>query len=649
VRRLLIANRGEIARRILRSARRHGMKVAVVSTAADAGSRVRSEADQVLEAPSFLDQDAIVGLARGWRADLLHPGYGYLSESASFAKAVEGAGITFVGPSAENILALGHKEAARALAAQLGVPTLSGLSSQEIAGLSPAQWTETLQTRGVDPPYLVKASGGGGGRGMRVAADAQALPAAVVRAAEEARGAFGDGSVFIERLLLGARHVEVQVFGDGRGGGVFFGERECSLQRRHQKLFEEAPSSAVTPSLRETLGRAALALVGAARYRGAGTVEFLLDAKGAFYLLEVNTRLQVEHPVTELAYGIDLVDAQLDLAEGRWPATFPSPETFSVPMPDGQAFEARVLAEDPRNDSLPTPGVIARYQEPSGPGVRVDSGVAAGSCVTTAFDSLLAKLVVHGPDRLTALLRMQAALDAYLIHGCGTNLSFLRALASHPDVLAGRIHTSFVDEHLEELCAPLAPEAVLSFLSSPVVVEAVSGALDGRAPDLCAPHAASFARQAQAFPSFPFPRAAPAEVSPQDEPGGFRLRGAGSGSEEQHDLLITATRLSPFEIAISALGETFTAPDPRAYLGPPASDGAASGEVRAPMAGKVIEVHAKVGDPVVRGQLLFVVESMKMQLEVASPASGVVREVRVRAQQILAGPDTLAVVGPHTE
>ena len=370
--RLVIANRGEIARRILRSARERQMKVAVVSTPADARALVRREADDVLEVASFLDGDAIVAAASRWGAELLHPGYGYLSENPGFAAAVERAGIRFVGPTAESMRALGGKEAARALAAELGVPTLPALPSTELARLAPAGWPSALAARGIAPPYLVKAAGGGGGRGMRLVSDPRDLRAAIASAAEEARAAFGDGTVFVERFLESPRHVEIQVFGDGEGGGVFWGERECSLQRRHQKVFEEAPSPVVTPAARESLGRAALALVRAARYRGAGTVEFLLDPEGRFYFLEVNTRLQVEHPVHRA--GLRNRPGPLAAGAGRGPLA-------------GGLPEPRRASSSPRHGARRARRAFSRKTRPRASCPRPASSAAIASLRETASGS----------------------------------------------------------------------------------------------------------------------------------------------------------------------------------------------------------------------------------------------------------------------
>ena len=480
-RRLVIANRGEIARRILRAGRAMGYDVAVVATAQDQGTRVQREADAVLPVASYLDPDGIVAAALGWGAQLLHPGYGFLSEHAGFAQAVEDAGIAFVGPSAAAMRALGGKEPAKALARSCGVPVLDALLSHELAALAPERWEQELAARGIHAPFLVKANGGGGGRGMRVVAAAAELPLAVARASLEAQAGFHDGTVFVERYLRDPRHIEIQVFGDGRGGGVFLGERECSLQRRHQKVVEEAPSAVVDAPLREALGRAALALVQATRYRGAGTVEFLLDADQSWYFLEVNTRIQVEHPVTERVYGVDLVQAQLTLAEGSWPAALGDPGGF-LPGPEGVALEARILAEDPRNGWLPTPGPLTVYREPTGAGIRVDAGVGPGDRINPQFDSMIAKLIVWGPDRATAVARLSSALEDFVILGPVTNLPLLQAISRAPDFLAGRESTAWIGEHLAELNGPLLPAPLSGLPGIPGVPGSPFLRLPGRGP-----------------------------------------------------------------------------------------------------------------------------------------------------------------------
>jgi acetyl/propionyl-CoA carboxylase alpha subunit len=649
-RRLVIANRGEIARRILGAGRALGYTVAVVSTPEDGDARVRREADAVLAVPSFLDPEAIVAASREWGAQVLHPGYGFLSEDAGFAQAVEAAGIAFAGPGPEAMLALGRKEPAKALARSCGVPVLEALLSGELAALAPDRWEEALAARGIVPPYLVKASGGGGGRGMRLVAAAKDLPQAVRRAAGEAEAAFHDGTVFVERYLDAPRHVEAQVFGDGRGGGVFLGERECSLQRRHQKVLEEAPSPAAGPALREALGRAALDLVRATRYRSAGTVEFLVDGEGRFYFLEVNARLQVEHPVTELAYGVDLVRAQLELAEGCWPRALGDPGTFRVPVPDGVALEARILAEDPRSGFLPTPGPLPLYREPAGPGLRVDSGVAQGDRVNPQYDSMIAKLIVHAPDRPAAVARLSAALADFVILGCSTNLPLLQAVSRHPDYLAGRESTRWLGDHLEALNRPLLPAPFQAFLASAGFRETLADALRGLGRPAPGP--------VQRFAALADPELViggardqpPFVLAPGDRPGWFTLGGpvlasAPGAGDPGAPVAMAACRLNGTDLAVAVAGETLTLTDPTARLAAPRSHGHGDdGPVLAPMAGRILEVHAAPGDRVEPGQLLFVLESMKMQFEVSAPRPGRVAAVLVVPGQVLQGPEPLAVL-----
>ncbi len=637
-RRLVIANRGEIARRILRAGRAMGYQVAVISTAQDEGARVRREADAVLPVASFLDIPGIVAACRDWGGQLLHPGYGFLSEHAGFAQAVEDAGIVFVGPAPASMRALGGKEAAKALAQACGVPTLEALLSVELAALAPERWEAALAARGIRAPFLVKASGGGGGRGMRVVRDAGALPDAVRRAGLEAEAAFHDGAVFVERYLEAPRHIEIQVFGDGRGGGVFLGERECSLQRRHQKVLEEAPSAVVDPPLREALGRAALALVRETRYRGAGTVEFLLASDRAWHFLEVNTRLQVEHPVTELAYGVDLVRAQLELAEGRWPEALGDPGAFTLPAPRGVALEARILAEDPRNGFIPTPGPLRVYLEPQGEGIRVDSGVGQGDRVNAQFDSMIAKLIVWGPDRATAAARLSGALEGFTILGCTTNLPLLQAISRAPDFLAGRTSTAWIQDHLEALNAPLLAAPCLALLESLGFREALSRALTGVGQPLPGP-AGRLAALAHPELRIGSAREQPAFPLRRDGEHRFTLLGADA------PLAFTACRLGGAHLALAVGGETLALEDPLARLRAPRTDPhQAPGPVLAPMAGKILEVRVAVDDLVEPGQLLFVLESMKMQFEITAPRRGRVASVLVAPGQVLQGPEPLAVL-----
>lgn len=692
MKRLVIANRGEIARRILRAARQFGWKVAVVSTPEDSDSPVRFEADEVLEVDSFLNAAAIVQAARRWRAQLLHPGYGFLSENSDFAQLVEEAGIAFVGPTPLNMRAMGGKESAKGFAKRCQVPTLEALLNQELKDVAENDWPKLLAERGITAPYLVKASGGGGGRGMRIVEHFADLPEAIRRASNEARSSFNDPTVFVERYLVAPRHVEIQVFGDGQGGGVFWGERECSLQRRHQKVLEEAPSPVVDQALRERMGRAALALVRETKYRGAGTVEFLLTNEGEFFFLEMNTRLQVEHPVTELVYNIDLVKAQFELALGHWPSGFPSPDQFQVPTPCGVAIEARLLAEDPRAGFLPTPGPLTVYRECDGSGVRVDSGVVEGGRVNDKFDSMIAKVIAHAPTRAAACDTLARALEDTVVHGCTTNLPFLIRVAMHQDYVEGRVSTAWIGTHTEELTRSLLPEELVQFFLRFDVRQALAFALRDRTAGVVRTRTAyggtsdvggRFAALLASQPSSGVSglnvgskselKALEVRVGVEDHR--FHLSGAGLtevlrtlDSDACEDLtfslqtaIFRAQTLPdrPSEVScrlsrprgdsmqLTVFGETLTLPwpdDSRAQLDLVKSGQAATGVLKAPMAGQVLEVRVADGDTVHEGDVLFVLESMKMQLEIRAPRDGTVSDIRVVAGMTLAGPDVLAEI-----
>ncbi len=439
IEKVLIANRGEIACRIAAALREHGLRSVAVYSEADRGAlhtRVADEAVAIGPAEpraSYLSVEALLRAAKASGADAVHPGYGFLAENAGFAAAVEGAGLTFIGPTPDQIRSMGDKRAARALAQQAGVPVVPGAEGADRAALESA-------VRAIGYPVMVKAALGGGGKGMRSVNDAAELAEAIDSAQRVAAAAFGDGTVYLEKRLERARHVEVQVFGDGRGGAVHLFERECSLQRRHQKVIEESPSPAVDPALQARMTEAALALTKAVRYRGAGTIEFLLDRDGAFYFLEMNTRLQVEHPVTERVTGLDLVRGQLVVAaEGRLP--WAQQEIRLL----GHAVEARVYAEDAARGFLPQSGTLARLRWPEASLARVDRGVDAGDRVTVHYDPLLAKIVAFAPDREAALRGLAGALDDTLIHGVVTNLPFLRALARDPAVVRGEMDTEWIE------------------------------------------------------------------------------------------------------------------------------------------------------------------------------------------------------------
>lgn len=437
--RIAVANRGEIAVRIVRTCREMGIRCAVLHTDADKDSLAPSLADDAInlgDVWNYLDPEAVVAAAKQWGADGLHPGYGFLAENAAFARRCAEEGIVFIGPSPEVMEHLGQKDRARASALELGIPCLPGTEdpvadgAEALAAAEAAGW-----------PVLIKAVAGGGGRGMRVARNAEELREQLPRAMSEAEAAFKSGAVYIEKYLTGARHVEVQVMADGYGRVVHLGERDCTVQRRHQKLIEEAPSPGLSDDVREAITADAVRLLRHVGYVNAGTVEFLVDGEGNYYFLEVNTRLQVEHPVTELLFGVDLVEAQIRIAAGE-----PLPWTQEELNPSGWALECRINAEDPGQNFMPRPGLIDVYFPPGGPGVRVDSAARAGWRIPPFYDSMIAKVIVVAEDRKGAIRRMTRALQEFDVRGVPTTIPFHLAVLHHPDFASGRFDTRFVDE-----------------------------------------------------------------------------------------------------------------------------------------------------------------------------------------------------------
>jgi propionyl-CoA carboxylase alpha chain len=573
---LLVANRSEIARRVIRSAHAMGIRCVAVYVDADADAPFVTDADEALRLPdSYLDGKAILEAARAAGAEAVHPGYGFLSENAGFASDVIAAGLAWVGPSPEAIGRMGDKLAAKALAEEAQVPTLPGSEDPAAADA-------------VGYPLLVKAAAGGGGKGMRVVESAEALDEAVAAARREAQSGFGDDRVFLERYVAHARHIEIQILGDAHGQVVHLGERECSIQRRHQKILEESPSPRVDAALRQSMGEAALRLARALGYRSAGTVEFLLDDdSGEFFFLEVNTRLQVEHPVTEAVTGIDLVREQLRIAAGE-PLGYAQGD---IPF-RGSAIEARLYAEDPANGFLPATGRLVAFGPAASPAVRWDSGVAQGSLIGTDFDPMLAKVIAHAPTRSEAAGRLALALERTHLGGVVTNRDFLVATLRTPEFLAGDTTMDLIDR----------------------VGPARSLALSDDEWERAARTAALWFQGAN--------RA--------EEIGGRRSRARVTRSR---DRLVVHGPRGNVELTLR----------PRFQI--PGSEEVSGGFV-ASMPGKVIELRVQVGDRVKAGETLIVLEAMKMEHPMRASEDGVVSEVRVsEGEQVEAG-TVLLVVEP---
>jgi acetyl-CoA carboxylase biotin carboxylase subunit len=480
IRRVLVANRGEIAVRVMRTCRDLGIETVAVYSDADRGAlHVRSADRAVGIGPppareSYLDIQKILDAARGAGADAIHPGYGFLSENEDFADACDAAGITFIGPSGDSMRMMGDKTSARATVTRAGVPVIPGDNGPDGRGFPTAD-DALASARRIGFPVMLKASAGGGGKGMRLVDSEARFVAAFDGARREAKAAFGDDAVYLEKAIVRPRHVEIQVFADEAGNTVHLGERDCSIQRRHQKVVEESPSPAMTPELRARMGEIAVKAARACQYRGAGTIEMLLADDGGFYFMEMNTRLQVEHPVTELVYGLDLVAWQLAVAEGR---PLPLSQAEIDARRRGAAIECRVYAEDPIR-FLPSPGTITSLRVPSGPYVRDDSGVTAGSAITVHYDPMVSKLLAWGSTRDEALGRMRRALDEYRVGGIKTNLPFHRRLLRHPAFIEGAYDTGFIDREKATLLAPYTPSP--PDVDAALIVAAIHGAAAGQA------------------------------------------------------------------------------------------------------------------------------------------------------------------------
>jgi 3-methylcrotonyl-CoA carboxylase alpha subunit len=608
IQRLLIANRGEIAVRVARAAREMGIAVLGIYSQADADAyhlQFMDDARCIGPAPaadSYLNIDAVITAAREMKADAVHPGYGFLSERAPFAQACIDAGLVWVGPPPSAMAAMGSKIEAKHRARASDVPTVPGYDGDD---QSPARLKKEASAIGF--PLLIKASAGGGGRGMRVVESLDAFDEALAAAKREALAAFGDDAVLLERYLRDPRHIEFQILADAHGNTIHLGERECSIQRRHQKVVEEAPSVALSPELRETMGAAAVRAASSVGYVNAGTCEFMLDSAERFYFLEMNTRLQVEHPVTELVYGVDLVQWQLRIASG---------EKLTIAQKDvrprGWAIETRIYAEDPANHMLPSTGRITQWTMPEGPGIRVDAGVTAGSEVSVYYDPMLAKLIVFGSDRSQAIARLQNALDDFGIGGVRANLPLLGWIVRDEWFRDGRTTTSFLAQRLDEsIFAPqkVSREAALYEIARRLQSGDVPWRIGGVGLPVWITSGASAFRV----------------WATSHGDGRWLLSGDIEGE------------LDPRGLTDSGIAFTTIPPPTAQSSGRAAAAGMGDGRVSAPMPGKIVKIAVNAGDAVEEHALLLVLEAMKMEHRIEASFAGVVDNVLVKEGQLVPG------------
>ncbi|MGX1093429.1 acetyl-CoA/propionyl-CoA carboxylase biotin carboxyl carrier protein [Streptomyces albogriseolus] len=658
---VLVANRGEIAVRVVRTLRSLGVRSVAVYSDADAGARHVREADTAVRigpapaAESYLSAERLLAAAARTGAQAVHPGYGFLAENAGFARACEAAGLVFIGPPADAIALMGDKIRAKETVKAAGVPVVPGSSG---SGLTDAQLVDAAREIGM--PVLLKPSAGGGGKGMRLVRDETRLADEIAAARREARASFGDDTLLVERWIDRPRHIEIQVLADGHGNVVHLGERECSLQRRHQKIVEEAPSVLLDEKTRAAMGEAAVQAARSCGYRGAGTVEFIVpgDDPSAYYFMEMNTRLQVEHPVTELITGLDLVEWQLRVAAG---------ERLAFGQDDvrltGHAVEARLCAEDPARGFLPSGGTVLRLREPQGDGVRTDSGLSEGTEVGSLYDPMLSKVIAYGPDRATALRKLRAALAGTVTLGVQTNAGFLRRLLAHPAVVSGELDTGLVEREADSLVGGEVPAevyAAAALLRHTALAPAA-------APGWRDPFAAADGWRMGGGRAW---TAHHLRVAGHD-PVTVRVRATADGGTE---LLLpgadTPLRASAgpleghrFTCALDGVTHAFAALPDGTWLGrdgdawqvrdhdPVAASLTRAGQggadsLTAPMPGTVTVVKVAVGDEVDAGQSLLVVEAMKMEHVISAPHAGTVTELDVSPGTTVAMDQVLAVIAP---
>ncbi|WP_432120024.1 acetyl/propionyl/methylcrotonyl-CoA carboxylase subunit alpha [Streptomyces sp. bgisy032] len=631
---VLVANRGEIAVRVIRTLRSMGVRSVAVFSDADADARHVREADTAVRigpAPaseSYLSVERLLEAAARTGAQAVHPGYGFLAENAAFARACAEAGLVFIGPPADAIALMGDKIRAKETVREAGVPVVPGGRDPELAEAA----------RELGAPVLLKPSAGGGGKGMRLVRDLTRLEDEIASARREARASFGDDTLLVERWIDRPRHIEIQVLADGHGNVVHLGERECSLQRRHQKIIEEAPSVLLDERTRAAMGEAAVQAARSCGYRGAGTVEFIVPGTdpSSYYFMEMNTRLQVEHPVTELVTGLDLVEWQLRVAAGE-PLGFTQEDVRLT----GHAVEARICAEDPSRGFLPSGGTVLRLREPQGDGVRTDSGLTEGTEVGSLYDPMLSKVIAYGPDRATALRKLRAALADTVTLGVQTNAGFLRRLLAHPAVVSGDMDTGLVEREVEDLVATEVPEEVYEAAAA-VRGEALQPEPGGWTDPFSVPSGWRLGGTPKP-PAFHLRVREPLEYTP---------RGTATVTGDRVVVTLDGVRHT-FHRAADWLGRDGDAwhvrdHDPvAASLTRAAHAGADS--LTAPMPGTVTVVKVAVGDEVSAGQSLLVVEAMKMEHVISAPHAGKVTELDVSPGTTVAMDQVLAVIAPNEE
>jgi len=660
---VLIANRGEIAVRIIRSCKRLGIGAVAVYSDADSRSLHVQKADESVyiggphAQDSYLDAEKIISAALSTGCRAVHPGYGFLSENARFARSVEAAGLVFIGPPAKAIDMMGDKIASKELAVKAGVPVIPG-HADALAGEDEA----LAAADGIGYPVLLKPAAGGGGKGMRIVHGPSEMKAALAASRQETRKAFGDSRIFMERYIEQPRHVEIQILADDFGNVLHLGERECSIQRRYQKIIEESPSPAVSEALRRRMGRAACDLARNAGYVNAGTVEFVLDARAEFYFLEMNTRLQVEHPVTELVTGLDLVELQMRVAAGERLPFDQDGVVFN-----GWAMEARICAEDPERGFIPSTGMITRYAEPRGNAIRVDSGIHIGSNIGVYYDSMLAKVICHGRDREEARLRLVEALNGYHIEGVVTNIDFVNSILCHPEFTEGKLTTGFIDRHFEN-SRPKTPPDRRAFELAALAAALIYHVRTAAVQESLRPMVSRIGGKKTVVSEHRYTVRSAKEVLDVvlEGPTAGRLWtihvGSNTYAVETPEFEFYRRRLnltidgrihrfrlrleqSFIFVAFSGITRVFEIYTPREWglmqYMPARVERPPDNVLVCPMPGLLVAVPVKQGERVFRGQTLVVLESMKMESDVASPVDGVVAEVRGAVGQAVEAGDVL--------